>query len=289
MIHAGVLLGLASALFWSLANVTIQKASRRFGTFGSLFYAQVIGVVLAAALGLMRHGIPDLGSVRLWVWTGIAALAACVAYGGLFESLKHGRLALAAPIVSAWSALTAGAGLLFYGETPGMLGVAGIVLVLCGNALLARAADRGAGSTGQERRAVLAATAGALGFGIMVPAVREVGHDVGSSWAVALIWSTELLLLLPWLLHKGRLPAPQGFASLRVVFLPGVLEVLGFLALSEAVARAPLTEVAPASSLSTAFSVTWGLVLLRERLTPFAFAGAVAASLGVVLVNASSP
>ena len=45
----GTLLGLASALSWSIANVAIQPASRRLGTVGSLLYAQLVSEGILAA------------------------------------------------------------------------------------------------------------------------------------------------------------------------------------------------------------------------------------------------
>lgn len=66
---------------------------------------------------------------------------------------------------------------------------------------------------------------------------------------------------------------------------PGLLEVGGFIAVTIGVQVAPLAVVAPSSSLSTALTVLWSFLLLGERLPRRGRLAALAASVGVVLVN----
>ena len=55
----GTLFGLASALMWSGANLTIHGASRRFGAMGAMFWCQVIGSVVAVIVALCVDGLPS--------------------------------------------------------------------------------------------------------------------------------------------------------------------------------------------------------------------------------------
>ncbi|MCA9321686.1 MAG: DMT family transporter [Planctomycetes bacterium] len=279
------MLGLASALLWSLANLAIQPASRRFGTFGALALAQALGVLLAVLAAWPLEGGPAWPDTVTWSWIFGAALAAVLAYGGLFDALRRGRLSVCAPIISAWSALTVVVALVFYAERPGRVGLVGVVMVLLGNVLLGRSSARDGANRGEDG-AIVSALLSAVGFGLFVPALREVGARTGELWAVAWVWGLELVIALPILWRLGFLPRwPRG-RDWRLVGLSGGLEVAGCIALSLAANLAPMSEVAPASSLTTAFSVSWGLLILRERLRPIAIAGAIAASVGVLLVNA---
>jgi drug/metabolite transporter (DMT)-like permease len=55
--------------------------------------------------------------------------------------------------------------------------------------------------------------------------------------------------------------------------------------LSLALGLAPIAVVSPLASLATGLSVLYGVVVLRERVSPLALLGAAAASAGVFLVS----
>jgi len=268
--------------------VTIRGAPARLGTAGGLFWAQFAGGTVAALAALLVEGLPTLPGARAAAFLAVAAVGAVLAYGGLFAALHRGPVAVCAPIISAWSAVSVAIAWAL-GEDPGTTALVATALVLAGNVLLTRSSAAGGGSgTQPSRRALLAALASAAGFGVMVPAVDVVAGDVGRIWAVPWIWATQWALALPLLRLFGRVPRlPRGRTELARVALPGICEATGFVAASIGLGLAPLAAVAPASSLSTGITVILGVVVLRERLTLLASLGAAAASTGIVLVAAA--
>ena len=274
---------LTSALSWSAANLAIQSASRRFGTWGALVWAQVVGGLIAIVAASVVHGVP--ASVERSTLLAIvgAGVSAGLAYAGLFQSLRLGQVAVVTPIISAWAvvsvvwAVVAGARL-------SLVGALGVTAVVIGNGVLARTGS-GAGSR-TPAIAIAWAAGSALGFGCMVPLIDRIGDALGRLWAIPAVWTVELAVLLPILLRWGLLgPRPTGAADWIVAIRTGVFEVGGFIALTFALGLAPLTVVSPISSLSTAGSVILGIVVLRERMRPITVLGAALACLGVVLVN----
>jgi drug/metabolite transporter, DME family len=283
----GTLFGLASALAWSFANLAIQAAARRLGPYAALFGAQLVGgaIALGAAVALEPAPMPpapaDLGYLAL------AAAAACLAYAGLFEALERGAAAVVAPIVSAWAAVTVGIEVLLLDRALSPIAMTGVLLVCAGNVVLARFGTRSAaGRTATPGRALVAAAISAVGFGVMVPATQRAAAWSGPIGAVPLVWGLQWVFGFALARRAGmRLSALRTNGALRLVALPGALEAIGFLALTLGMQRAPISTVAPASSLSTGLTVIWGIVLLGERLAPPAILGALIASAGVVLVN----
>lgn len=279
----GTALALASALSWSAANLAIQGASRRFGTWGALIWAQVVGgVIVVVAAGLV-HGLPPaIDRPTLLAVVG-AGLSASLAYAGLFQSLHLGQVAVVTPIISAWAVVSVVWAVLSGAPLP-VVGALGVGCVVIGNGVLARTGS-GAGSR-TPAIAVAWAAGSALGFGCMVPLIDRIGDALGRLWAIPAVWTVEIAVLLPFLLRQGRLGSPPKTAVDWIVAVrAGVFEVGGFIALTFALAQAPLTVVSPISSLSTAGSVILGIVVLRERLRPITLLGAVMACVGVVLVN----
>jgi drug/metabolite transporter (DMT)-like permease len=279
----GSVLGLTSAACWACANIAIQSSARRFGSWGALVWAQLIGGVVGVGVALAVEGMPTLDR-RALVPIAIAGVAACVAYAGLFESLRRGQVAIVTPMISAWAVIAVGIAVGFQGATLGSAGALGVAAVVAGNTLLARS---GAGSEGQTPPAAVAwALAAACGFGVMVPSIEVAGRLVGRLWTVPLVWTVELLIGLPALrLLRALGPRPRGARDWFIVSRAALFEVGGFIALTLALGFAPVAVVGPLSSLSTAFAVALGLAMLRERIPPKALAGATLACVGVLLVN----
>ncbi len=283
-----MLYALLSAICWSLANVTIPGASRRFGARDATLLSIGLGAVLLAAVAWSFEGplagVDGRAALRL----ALAGVAALVAYAGLFSALERGRVAVVAPVVSAWSVVAAAVGLFVLGERLTPFGYAGAALVVVGNVALAASTpgDGRGPAPGDERRAIHYAILSAVGFGLLAPLLDATGASVGRIWAPALAWLAAAVIAIPFVLLRRpvRWSVPS-VADVRVLALPVLFESSGLLALSLAVAASPLAVVAPISSLSTGLSVLLGVLLLRERLTLFGRLGAAVASVGVVLIR----
>ncbi len=289
---SGVLWGLLSAITWATANFSIKPAAHRFGDISALVCAQLAGGLLVIPAAALIEGAPGQLPGHHLPLLPLGAMAALVAYVGLFRALRLGRLAVVAPIVSGWTVLSVLIGALWLSEdlTPSQW--AGVALVILGNGLLANAQREG--DDGDLRAAVGWALLSALGFGVMIPVVDQLGADIGALWAVPTLWGLELATgAALWLLLRalgldlaaafGPQSIPRDARGISLVGRVGVLEALGFVGLSVGISLAPIAIVAPVASLSTGLSVLLGLVLRRERLGAQALTGAILVSVGVVL------
>jgi len=283
----GTLLGLLCALSWSFANVTIKTATRRFGTFAAVFASQIAGGLLVLLIAFTVEGLPGPVDGRTALMIGLAAVSACLAYGGLFAAFRRGQVAVLTPVVSAWTLVSVAIGVALFGETLTAGQGLGVVLVLAGNTLVAVfGTRRRPGEEPGGLGGIGAAAISALGFGVMTPAIDAVGESIGALWTVPAVWVVELALFVPVALKLGLVRAwPRTLRDWSVVSAPGVFEVIGFVAIVAGLGLAPIAVVAPASSLSTAFTIVLGLALLKERITRPALAGAFLAAAGVVAVS----
>lgn len=283
----GTAWGLGSAISWACANASIQVASRRVGSWSALVWAQIIGGALAMVVAVLIEGLPSAASLMAGLGFVVGAgVAASVAYGGLFESLRRGQVAIVSPIISAWSVGSVVI-VAVRGEPPTAVVAAGVAMVVTGNVLVARAtlpsADASGGAT--PRSAILWAGLAACGFAVMVPLLDLAGDTVGRLWAVPLVWVVELMVLVPLLWRLKLLTAPKRASDAWVLSRAAVFEVGGFICISLGLGAAPVSIVSPVSSLSTMGSVALGVLLLRERVARSALVGACLASAGVVVVN----
>ncbi len=223
----------------------------------------------------------------------------------MFYALSRSRLSIAVPIMSSWAVISTLLSVLVLGESVRPAQLAGSGLVVAGVALVSRharsadAADAasslagaasatlpGADRAGAVPRWVWASLGAALGFGVLIPAVVRIAPATGRLGSVAAVFGADILLGLPlaaWFRIDLR-PPPR--AALPSVALAGLLEAAGFVCIALASARAALAVVSPLASLSSALTVIYAWVVLRERPHPVALAGAALACAGVIAVAA---
>ncbi len=275
----GVAAGLGASAAWALANVFIQAAGRRAGSVRPLFWGQVVGAV--AMLPSLWWFRPS-GDPVPWSWLGVASAAAAVAYLGMFRAFALGPVSVVSPLVSTWAVVSGALGVALFGERPGLLRLAGGGLVVaCVVAIAARAPGERAWR-GPKAAVVGWSLASALGFGVMVAALRPLEAALGPALTVLAVWAGQWALSGPVVL-RPPLALPAG--AWRPAALLGLCEAAGFLSMELGVRAAPVTVVAPASSLSVLFTVILGGAWLGERVGPERLALAAGVVLGVAALG----
>jgi len=282
---AGMLLGLCASASWALANVVVQRAGRSVGAVPALFWALLAGVALSAAGSAVldpqrgAFGRADAG------WLAVAGVSGLTAYACLFYAFQHGRLTLAVPIMSSWAVLSAALSIALFHErlTPGQLSGAG--LVIAGAVVVARQAQRGEAGPAQIGHGWLPASVGtAVGFGVLMPAIRLLAPVLGSIGTIGAVYAAALILALPVILAlRIRLPFPPRRAW-SWILLSGLLETLGSVCITIGSRRAPLAIVSPLASLASAFTVAFAWAVLRDRPPRSVLIGAALVSAGVVVL-----
>jgi drug/metabolite transporter (DMT)-like permease len=285
---AGVLLGLGASACWALANVAVQRAGRAVGPYRALVWAQAVGLVVVAAIAIPfdRRVAPLTPGAGLWV--AGAGLAALLAYVCLFYAFAHGRLTLAVPIMSSWAVLASGLSVLLFGErlSAGQLGggaavVAGAIVV-SRYAQAATPAEEAAAAGPGAPRWLLASVGAAVGFGVLIPAMRALGPVFGEVGSIGVVYAADTLLGLPLALaFRVSLAPPRGRAW-RPVLLAGLFETAGFACIALGARLAPLALLSPLASLAAALTLLYAWLVLGERPARGVLIGAALVSAGVV-------
>jgi drug/metabolite transporter (DMT)-like permease len=298
-LSVGILLAFGTSVCWSLTNVAVARSGQMVGPMRGLLWAEVFGGVLAAFASWMVDGPTQAFTFATAGWLVVAGVSSLAGYLCMFYALARGRLSIVVPVMSGWAVISALLSASILGQSVHAAQLAGSVLVISGIAMVSRHArqvDVPADAhtpayeavTGDRRggvpRWVWASLGAALGFGVLIPAVVRVAPATGRLGSVAAVFGTDILLALPLavLFRVDLRPPPR--AALPSVAMAGLLEAAGFVCISLASARAPLAVVSPLASLSSALTVIYAWVVLRERPHPVALAGAALACAGVIAV-----
>jgi drug/metabolite transporter (DMT)-like permease len=284
---AGMLLGLSASASWALANVVVQRAGRAVGALQALFWALLVGTGLAFLGAALLGDRPPPLTAGDGVWIAIAGATGLLAYVCLFYAFEHGRLTLAVPIMSSWAVLSSALGLVIFREHLTVSQLLGSAVVIAGAVVVARHAqsvERAAPAGGVSKRWLPAAVGAAVGFGVLIPAMRRLSPVFGPAGTIGVVYAADLALALPLALaFRIRLVLPRRGAWLPIA-LAGFLETAGSVCITLGVRRAPVAIVSPFASLAAAFTVLYAWAILRERPARGVLIGAALVSAGVVVL-----
>jgi drug/metabolite transporter (DMT)-like permease len=315
----GVVLAVVASVAYGLSDVLSGSAVRRYSTASVALWSQVIGLVPIGLAALAARSTPTWPGIG---WGLAAGALASVALLLFYTALQRGRTAIVAPVAGSGVAIPVVVGLLG-GEPLAWPSAVGVAAVVAGVLAVAATGggdgpDASGGADRPHRRlirsspakaqpvpvhdecipeqdvrstrsSVVLAALAALGFGaffvVLDLATTAAGDGVGPAVAVTL--SVQVGALAVTLLaaagHTRACLAPH-WRLLLAAGAVGLTDVVGDLAVVNAVGIGPLAVVGPLASLDPVVSVVIAVVVLGERLRAVQVAGIAAVLVGVALV-----
>lgn len=274
-----VVFGLLSAAAWGSADFGGGLATRRGTLFGVVILSQVAGMVVAAALAVVRaEPLPspvDAG------WAALAGVLGAVGITGLYAGLAVGRMGVVAPVTGVLAALVpVVVGVTLEGLPPGIV-LVGIALAIAAVVLVSRVPGESGARSGIE----LALAAG-LALGLFNVAISRVDDRLvfGPLTIVRAIEAATIAVVI----LASRRPAAIPGRLVPAILVIGVLDMTGNAAFLFAQQTGPLATAAVLSSLYPVTTLILAALVLRERMTRTHALGIAAAVGGVVLIGAGA-
>lgn len=202
---------------------------------------------------------------------------------------RAGELSLVYPIARGTGPLLSFAGAVWLlGERTGVIPLVGVLLVVCGIALVA--------DLGRTRRK--SPRAGIL-WGLITGTLIA-SYTLNDGWAVKSLAISPILVDYSGNLFRSLALAPRALANPEQVrqemrqyghaaLVVGALGPLGYILVLWAMTLAPISHVAPARELATLIGTYFGSRLLKEPVGWTRIAGALSIVLGVVCLAAARP
>lgn len=272
-----VIFGLAAALAWGGGDFGGGLASRRAPVYGVVLVSQVVGMLLALGLAMVRQETFPSGSDLLVCIVGGALGALGITM--LYRGLAIGRMGIVAPVTGVLAAvIPVVAGFVTEGVPPPPV-LAGIVIAIGAVILVSRVAD-GAGGRAGLVEALVSGTAIGL-FGVAIAQLSE--GDVFADLTVirlvqgVLVGAAVLLTRSAWRPGRSILPA---------LVVIGVLDMAGNSFYLAAVQTGQLSIASVLSAMYPVTTVVLAAIVLRERVTRDHTIGIVLAGLAIALIGA---
>jgi len=302
----GIFLALLASVCWAVANILIQRSGQAIGSVRTLTWAIVAGAIISGGAGLALGELPQTVEPGTWMVLGIAGVSGLLGYTGLFYAFEKAALTVTVPIAASWPLLTALIAIVFLNEHPSLSQSLAAGVVFLGVMVVAVGSTRPARVRGDEslapleplpqttserttqttrRGPILGAVAAAIGFGVMIPTVGHVAPVFGELTTAAMVYVICIVVGVPLAAMARISLAPPPRTVVAAVVAIGLFEACGLASVGLARSFAPMTVVAPLSSLTAALTIVYAWIFLGERQSRLVLVGAALASLGVVLLS----
>lgn len=285
---SGVWLGLLAALSWGLADYLAQPAARNLGTFRASFYAQLTGLVLLLPYVWLTQPTFFPSDLTAWFWSLLTAVLGTAGGLAFYQSVKLGNLAVVAPIMGSYGAVTTVLAWwrgehLSGGVVAGLLCALGAVILV---SIPTRSAHKAGAVSAQQLKGIWWAIVAAVVLGVCFFVMgQELSPRLGGVLATFWMRTCSVLLtaLACWGLRQSlALPAAGGWLAPST---SGIFSTLAILATALGLGRGEDSIVTVLGSMSIVITTLLALTILRERLTPLQWAGVVLAGVGLLLIG----
>jgi drug/metabolite transporter (DMT)-like permease len=276
---AAVLLALASAATWGIADFSGGLLSRHVPTIPVTVISQAVGFAALLVALAIAGGEIDGGSFGLGILAGIGGGAGLAAF---YKALSLGTMSIVSPVV-ACGAIVPFAISLATGERPGALSLAGAALAL-GGAVIASVEERRSDAPNRAR-AIALAVAAAVALGLFTYFLG-LGSREGSPLSTltgARVGSLSLLVLLALGRRESLRVRRRWLAPIAAV---GLCDVAANALFALASRHGLLALVSVLGSLYPVMTVFLAHLVLHERLTRLQAVGVATALTGVAALSA---
>lgn len=276
-----VLGGLGAAVAWAVTTLTASRASRRIGSFPTLAWVMLVGLLVVGPVAL-AEGIPEALDGGALVWLTIAGVGNVAGLLLVYTGMRIGKVGVVAPISSSEGAVAAVIAVVAGEHVRGWTAL-GLGAIVVGIVLAARPPAERAAEGGDDPRAAFFGLGAAVAFGAGLYATGRASLDLPIAWAVLPPRVLGVAFVSVPLLALGRLRLTRAAAPL--VAVSGLAEVGGFASFAIG-ARHGIAVAAVLASQFAAIAALAAAILFRERLGRAGVAGVVVIAAGVAAVSA---
>lgn len=269
-----VILGLAAALAWAVANLFVARVGHDVSSVVMITWILSVQVVLTVPLALVFDD-PLGAPIADYARAAGGGLLLSVGFLAFVHALRVGSLSVVSPIVGLEGGIAAliAVGL---GEHLGGLLVAGLALGTAGAVLAASPGGR------RVSRGALAASAAAVLFAIQFVLYGKI-EQAGPLLTAAVIGIAALVPLTVLAARGGTLELPRSARSLALT--AGVLDAAAMVVFAAAQARGPSSVASVTGAQFAVVSALLGVLLLAERPRRHQWLGIGLAAFGTTLLG----
>ena len=277
-----ILLGIGGMVGWGIYDFLGSVFSKQIGSFKSLFWSQLAGLISIFLLALWLKADMVISSTA--ILAAIAAIVYSVGYLFFFKGFEKGNVPIIAATMNLWTVFTMFFAFVLMGQRLTATQSIGVLLIIAGTTLASIDWGRIRHQKPQLSLGVKEAILGAFFFGIFWNISEIISEDIGWLSTTLLVKLGIVIFLLIFAFAKrqtlGRLNSSAKIKA--VILLMGVIEVGAVSLVNYGLTIGDAILITPIASALSIVTIMLAIVFLKDRVSKPQGLGIVMAIVGIV-------
>jgi len=278
-----IFLGIAGMLGWGLYDFLGGVFAKQIGSFKSLFWSQLAGLVSVGLLAFVFAPIFNISGLAILL-IAIAAILYSAGYLFFFKGLEIGNVSIVAVAMNLWAVFTMLFAFLFMGQRLSGIQTLGVALILAGVALASLNWNDIKNQRFQISVGVKETVAGAFFFGIFWNVSEIVSEEIGWFFTTLFVKLGIILFLLIFSFFTKR---AIGLASVpaktkSMLLAMGIIEAGAVAAVNYGLTIGDAILITPIASALSIVTIGLAIIFLKDKITKLQTLGIITAILGII-------
>jgi len=277
-----ILLGIGGMVGWGIYDFLGSVFSKQIGSFKSLFWSQLAGLISIFLLALWLKA--DMAISSTAILAAIAAIVYSVGYLFFFKGFEKGNVPIIAATMNLWMVFTMFFAFVLMGQRLTATQSIGVLLIIAGATLASIDWGRIRHQKPQLSLGIKEAILGAFFFGIFWNISEIISEDIGWLSTTLLVKLGIVIFLLIFAFAKrqtlGRLNSSA--KAKAVILLMGAIEVGAVSLVNYGLTIGDAILITPIASALSIVTIMLAIVFLKDRVSKPQGLGIVMAIVGIV-------
>jgi len=287
----GEIASLSAALCWAISAILYKKSLEKVDAILANFIRTIPAAIFVFVLVLLIGEFWKISYLPYWslvylvlgTFTGLG-----IGDGLYFLSLKYIGVGRAVPITSTYPLFTAVFSIIFLEEIPQLLTIMGVIIIVVAIWLLSKNNSQNSTNTKNNKKgfilAVITAITWSIGIILLDLALEGINYYLANAIRLPLLVGILAVVIL--LSGRGKILVKTSLREWLILGLAGVTAIgIGGIAFLAGISLIGATRSTAISSVTPLFSTVFSFYIIREKITLRIAAGAILATLGIVLLT----
>ena len=278
-----IILGIGGMLGWGIYDFLGGVFSKQIGSFKSLFWSQLAGLVSIVLLSFAFKTDFDIPVLALAL-SPLASIVYSAGYLFFFKGFEKGNVSIIAATMNLWAVFTMIFAFLFMGQRLTTIQTTGVFMILSGATLAAIDWNSIKNQGFQLSLGVREATLGAFFFGVFWNISEIVSEEIG--WLLSTILTKlgiTIFLLVFSIFAKQEIGLTNIPTKIKyAVLLMGIIEVSAVALVNYGLTIGDAILITPIASALSIVTIALAVIFLKDKLSKLQLSGVVTAILGII-------
>lgn len=279
-----IILGIGGMLGWGIYDFLGGVFSKQIGSFKSLFWSQLAGLVSILLLSFAFKTTFDI-PVLAFALSPLASIVYSAGYLFFFKGFEKGNVSIIAATMNLWAVFTMLFAFIFMGQRLTATQTIGVVMILSGATLASLDWGSMRSQKFQLSLGVKEAILGAFFFGIFWNISEVISEEVGWLLTTLLVkfGITLFLLIFSSVVAKQEFGLTNTPAKTKyVIVLMGMIEVAAVALVNYGLTIGDAILITPIASALSIVTIALAVIFLKDKISKLQGFGIFTAIIGII-------